>query len=125
MRRALMVLAFMAGAAVVANAQTTAHRDGLGGIDADGDGAISRAEAQAARAGLFSRLDADGDGYLSGGERMAQPSARVSGEIAADAGRRLSREAFMRLPYPVFDRLDTDRNDVLSLSEIEAGRLQR
>ena len=125
MRRALMVLAFMAGAAVVASAQSAVRRSGADAIDANGDGAVSRAEAQAARTDLFVRLDANADGYLSAVERMMQQGARLSGEADADADSRLSLKEFMRQPYPVFDRLDTDRNDLLSPAEIEAGRLSR
>src|SRR5262245_54401311 len=122
MRRALMVLAFMAGAATVASAQSAARRGGPDGIDANGDGAVSRAEAQAARIDLFYRLDGNADGYLSAGERMTQQGARVTSE-GADADDRLNLKEFMRQPYGVFDRLDTDRNDMLSPAEIEAGRL--
>jgi hypothetical protein len=125
MRLTLMALAFLLGAVAVASAQPGAQRGGYGGIDTNGDGAITRAEAEAARAGLFARLDADRDGHLDETERTTSQGARLSTDADADGDNRLSREEFMSQPYRVFDRLDADSNGVLSPAEIDAGRLQR
>lgn len=118
-----MVLAFACGAALVAAAQAGAERGGLGGIDVNRDGAITRAEAEAARAIVFTRLDNDRDGYLDESERSTGQGARLSMAADADRDTRLSRAEFMSQPYRGFERLDADEDGVLSRTELEAARL--
>lgn len=122
MRRALMVLAFFCGAALTAAAQTGAARNGLGGIDANRDGAITRAEAEAARAELFARLDRDSDGQLDASERTTNQGARVSAYADADGDGGLSRAEFMSQPYRIFEQADADADGALSQSELAAVR---
>src|SRR5687768_11669736 len=110
MRRALMVLAFACGAALTAAAQTGAARGGLGGVDANRDGAITRAEAEAARAELFARLDRDGDGLLDESERTSNQGARVSANADTNGDGGLSRGEFMSQPYRIFEEADADGN---------------
>lgn len=92
-------------------------------LDLDGDGAVSRAEAERSRVSLFDRLDANNDGYLveserSTGGRAAQALAR--GDFNGDG--RISRAEAMAAPYRAFDRLDSNRDGSVSTSEIEAVR---
>lgn len=123
MRRVLlMVLAFVCGAALAAAAQPRPDGGGLGGIDANRDGAITRAEAEAARAALFSQLDGDGDGYLGWTERIAGRVGYLSAHADADGDNRLSPAEFMSQPYRAFERLDADGDSVLSPAELEAAR---
>lgn len=65
-----LVVTVMAAAGIAAQA----HGGGrfLKGMDQDGDGAISLAEATAARDRHFDRLDADGDGMISRTEFAAR-----------------------------------------------------
>lgn len=57
----------------------------FGGLDADGDGRITREEIAAARRAAIAGLDANGDGVLTAEEilafRMAREQARVEAEV--------------------------------------------
>lgn len=97
-------------------------------VDANRDGAVTRAEAYAARVVIFNRADLNGDDVLSTPERQA-----LLNSVAARAGRRLERAdadhdglistaEFMNQPYRAFDFFDWDRNGVLSPAEIIALR---
>ncbi|MGH6949715.1 MAG: hypothetical protein ACREH4_02495, partial [Vitreimonas sp.] len=119
MRRVLMVLAFACGAAVAAAAQTRSER---GGVDANRDGVITRAEAETARAELFTRLDNDADGYLDEAELAAGPGAPFGAGAGIAGGKRLSGAEFMSRPYRLFERLDADSDGVLSQVELESAR---
>jgi hypothetical protein len=99
----------------------------LQAADANGDGAITRAEAQAARGALFDRLDADHNGYLSEAERAnanRQGSQARRGLEGADTNNdgRISRAELMAQPYRGFDRLDRNDDGIVSAEEIEAVR---
>ncbi|MEZ5961985.1 MAG: hypothetical protein R3C30_16410 [Hyphomonadaceae bacterium] len=95
--------------------------------DSNGDGAITRAEAQAARGVMFERLDADHDGYISEAERTnanrqgGQARRGLEGTDTNHDGR-ISRAEMMNQPYRGFDRLDRNHDDVLSAEELEAAR---
>lgn len=108
-------------------------QQGAGGLallqaaDTNGDGAITLAEAQTARAGMFERLDADDDGYLSEAERTnanRQGGQARRGLEGADANNdgRIGRAEMMNQPYRGFDRLDRNNDDVVSAEELEAAR---
>lgn len=120
----------MAAAAAVLAAATPVWAQQGGGLerlmamDANGDGAITRAEAQAARRAQFGRLDTDGDGYLTQAERSAAPmGARMLAQIPdPDSDGRVSRDEMMAAPYRGFDRLDADGDGTIGAAEIEAAR---
>lgn len=147
---ALAASAALALAAGAASAQGQGQGQGPGGMltrmDTNGDGSISRAEADAARVAMFNRTDTDHDGFLSQAERDAARQQRGaggpggpgggggpggpggrSGMNNADANNdgRVSRQEFMAQPNRLFERLDTDRNNVISPAEIAAGRSPR
>ena len=67
--------------------QAAALRDArLGAADRDGDGRISREEAEVSLpriAGKFARIDADGDGFVDAGEFRAWIERRKSARMAA------------------------------------------
>ena len=122
-RRSLRWALALAAATVAYFLVSVAHAQAPGGlpeVDANGDGAITRAEAQAARATLFTRLDADNDGYLSESERTIG-GAQLHVEGDADADHRISRAEFMGQPYRMFDRLDANHDNVVSRAEMEAA----
>ncbi|MGQ0532534.1 MAG: EF-hand domain-containing protein [Caulobacteraceae bacterium] len=98
----------------------------LQAMDANSDGSITRAEAEAARVVMFDRLDADDDEYLSEIERAAANGQgavrRGLGAADANSDGRISRAEMMNLPYRGFDRLDRNDDDVISAEEGEAVR---
>ena len=123
MRLGMMMAAVLA-AATPGWAQQAGGSDSVMAMDANGDGAITRAEAAAARGAQFNRLDADGDGHLSQAERSAAPGGgRLLSRIPdGDGDGRLSRAEMMAAPYRGFDRLDADGNGTLSAQELAAAR---
>lgn len=70
-------------------------------LDADGNGVITRAEAQAGAATLFARLDANKDGKLDQSDRA------------------LLRE---KMKARMFERLDQDNNGEITKSEFMIGK---
>lgn len=127
-----MRIAWLAVAAALIASPALAQQGGnplalLQAADTNGDGDITRAEAQAARDALFNRLDADDDGYLSEGERAIanrQGGQTRRGLQGADSNNdgRISRAELMNQPYRGFDRLDRNDDGVVSAEELEAAR---
>ncbi len=128
-----MRIAWIAVAGILAATSAWAQKGGgmaaLQAMDSNGDGSITRAEAQAARATMFDRLDTDDDGALDATERAAangqgQMARSLEGADANNDGR-IVRAEMMSQPYRGFDRLDRNNDDVLSADEIEALRNMR
>jgi hypothetical protein len=105
-----------------ASAQQGAGSERLRAMDANGDGAITRAEAQAVRETMFARLDADRDNYLNATERAAGRGGARQGLEGADADDdgRVSRAELLAQPYRAFDRFDRNSDNVLSAEELAA-----
>lgn len=109
-------------------------QQGAGGLamlqaaDANRDGSITRAEAQAGREAAFDRLDTDQDGHLSDAERSVANTRGGGGASrffqGADANQdgRISHAEMMAMPYRGFDRLDRNHDDVVSTAELEVAR---
>jgi EF hand len=74
------------------------HRGGML-ADGDGNGAVSRSEAQAGASKAFARMDANGDGALTPADREARMAERRAA---------------------MFDRLDADKNGQISRKEFAA-----
>ena len=68
-------------------------------LDADGDGALSSAEGEAAAEKMFDRRDADGDGALSEAEFMAD---KGRGRLSADQQQK--RDAFRAKRFAAMDK---------------------
>jgi len=127
-----MRFAWLAAIACLAATPAFAQQGGgalamLQAADTNGDGAITRAEAQIARGAMFNRLDVDHDGDLSEAERTnanRQGGQARRGLEGADANNdgRISRAEMMNQPYRGFDRLDRNNDDVVSAEELEAAR---
>ena len=129
-----MKLAWLAVTAALIAVPAFAQQGGgalalLRAADTNHDGAITRAEVQFARDALFGRLDADHDGYVSETERAAadrrggEQQHRSFGRADANHDGRISRAEMTNLPYRGFDRLDRNRDDVVSADEIERARI--
>lgn len=73
-----LMTAGLAAAAAVSAAEAGRGKGMFDRIDRNGDGSISRDEAQAARAAHFARLDANGDGSITVEEFQAQANSRFS-----------------------------------------------
>lgn len=99
----------------------------LEAADANHDGSITRAEAQAARSSMFQRLDTDHDGFVSAQERSAiagrggEGGRGLEGADTNNDGR-ISRAEMAGLPYRGFDRLDRNQDDVVSADELALAR---
>ena len=122
----MRLLFLTAAAALVATpASAQGALDRLMALDANADGAISRAEARAGREDMFDRLDADRNGYLSETERNAARGDRASqalGRADTNSDGQISRAEAIAAPYRGFDRLDANNDDIVSSQEIEAAR---
>ena len=104
------------------------HHDPMKHLDKDGDGLISREEAQAAPrlAKHFDEIDTSKDGFLSKDELAA---ARVKmkdamfARIDTDADGRISREEAARFPRLAhhFDQIDANKDGYLTKDELQAA----
>ena len=112
---ALVALALLATPAL-------AQGGGMGAMimaqDANGDGAITRAEAEAARAAMFARLDANRDGSMQTSERPTGQMAQMVARADSNNDGVISRAEYMAQPYRLFDRLDGNNNGTLEASEL-------
>lgn len=96
-------------------------------LDRDGDGYISRDEADAFRGGRFEEMDLDGDGTVSRGEMLERVRRRVEDEFGrrfdgldTDGDGRIDRNEYRRRDDS-FDRLDRDGDGMISLDELRRG----
>lgn len=125
--RAGVMAALVLLAAAPAWAQGGGLAQRLAALDLNGDGAITRAETERARAISFERMDVDDDGYLSEAERNGSGDSdrrMRQGMNGADANNdgRVSRAEAMAQPYRGFDRLDSNNDGVISAEEMQALR---
>jgi len=100
MKKAMIVALSLATVVLAGNAQA-APGEARMKRDADGNGVITRAEAQSRATAMFARMDANKDGKLDASDRA------------------LNREA---MKTRRFEQLDTDRNGQISKAEFMADR---
>jgi hypothetical protein len=142
-----IVLALGAGAVATTAvlAQDTPRGPGMmdfEAMDADGDGKVTREEAEAYRAARFAAADANGDGVLDRDELVAAARVRMEARMAERArkaaevavgrmmarhdtdgdGRLSAEEQAAEMPMRMFDRLDRDNDGAISLEEAQAAR---
>ena len=85
--------------------------------DRDGDGKLSPEEAEGPRAG------GEGRGGTGRGERAGGPGGDRRGPRPdGDGDRKLSFEEFSQRPGEAFTRLDANKDGVVTLAELKAGR---
>lgn len=87
----LSIAALALSGAGVAYAQQDGPRRGM---DADGNGVVTRAEAQTRAQAMFARMDANNDGKIDAADRAAR-MGRMFDSIDADKNGQLSRDEFM------------------------------
>lgn len=133
MRKLLLAaagFAALAGAAGLAAAQERPEPRGVFRLDTNSDGVLTRQEFDTGRTAEFTRLDADRNGQLTREEMRAGHERR--GPRGGHHGRRggggldradansdgnITREEFLARPNAMFDRLDANRDGVISAAE--------
>lgn len=132
MKKLILLSAVLIAAAVPAAAQTGSRAAAmLDNADANGDGAITRAEFTAARAERFDKMDRNKDGAISRADlpRMKRAAQKLEPLIDllvtqsdADHDGKVTRAEFANSPMPIFDRSDTNGDGVIDRDERAAAR---
>jgi hypothetical protein len=135
MKTFLLLATVLAGAAISASpaAAQPGAADRFAEADANGDGAVTRVEFEAARMARFSRLDRNGDGAIGRDDfgrllRFRQQAGQRLDEMLAEADAnhdgRVTRAELQQAPTPLFDRADANGDGRVDASEREAARDQ-
>lgn len=132
-----LLLASVAAIAAPAIADNHGKRgDGITRLDTNGDGTITRAEADAPRLERFAAADTNGDGALTQAElethaeaerqrRMEERKARHFARLDSDGNGTISAEEFTNRGSGRFARLDANDDGSVTAEEIEAARAAR
>ncbi len=97
-------------------------------FDANGDGQITREEAEKFRTDRFAAIDTDGDGYLTLEEltaeattRAAQRAEKMMERMDADGDGRLTEQDLAQSPRAgrMFDRLDQNDDGIVTKAEFD------
>lgn len=138
MKTGLIALAILslAAAAGAASAQGPGMRMAMGRMwanaDANKDGAISKAEFEAARAQRFALMDGDKDGFVTeaemraslpnGGRRLPQAAGAQAGgagaRLDANGDGKVSKAEFVDGGAAQFARLDADKDGRIDKAEL-------
>ena len=118
--KTMLIAATVALAGTAALAQTAAPPAPAAPM---ADGAMTRDEMVAKVRDHFSRLDADKDGSITTAE-MSAMHERMKGHEMAEGGEShvMMREHEMHDPNAAFDRLDTNKDGMISRDEFAKGR---
>ena len=107
------------------------HKPTFEQLDADGNGALSKAEIAAMGLARFDAADTNGDGLLSAEEMTAKAQQRIAKRTAAmierfdkDGDGALSAEEMpqRRGPQQLLDKADTDGNGSISKAEFDTAQ---
>ena len=99
--------------------------------DANHDGAVSRDEFTAFRATQFERIDRNRDGYMTESDIPGFAKNRIPEEMSienlkanfdANKDGKVSKLEFVNGPALMFDRVDTNKDNTVTKSELEAAR---
>lgn len=129
----------------------TAYADHHGkrpNMDTDGDGVVTRSEAQAHSASMFARMDANNDGKLDSSDRDAKREQHRAGMFEAldsDKNGQISRSEFMAFDHEgmrgpggkhhhmgkrghrgqhMMAMADTNKDGAVTMAEFTAGSMQ-
>ena len=105
------------------------HRRGMATMDADNDGAVTRAEHAAGAKAMFDRMDANHDGRLAADEmsqrRRAGADDGTAGHgmamVDADKDGVVTRAEHAAAMQAMFDRRDANHDGKLDATEMEAA----
>lgn len=133
MKTSLTFLALLLAGAAVASPVLAQSRfaDRFEEADGNHDGAVTRAEFQAARVARFDQMDRNGDGAIGRDDfgrllRFRQQAGQRLDELLAEADAnhdgRVTRAELERAPTPLFDRADANRDGRVDAGEREAAR---
>jgi hypothetical protein len=100
------------------------------GADGNGDGAVSREEFLAARAGQFARRDRNQDGYIDAVDderaaarpRLATGLAKARDRMDRSGDGKVSKEEFVNGALPLFERADVNADGTLDAKEVAAAK---
>lgn len=99
--------------------------------DANNDGSVTREEVIAARDEQFAKFDRNSDGYIDSNDVPQRLAARrqqngggemLMGQFDANGDGKVSKEEFVNVPTTIFDRADSDDNDVLDAKELAVAK---
>lgn len=131
----LLLPALFLAISATATAQDRPQRgDRLKALDTNNDGAISLDEANAPQLERFTSIDTNGDGNLTQAEMDAsverRREERRAGRFAesdTDGNGSISQAEFLanQRGNNLFERLDTNKDEVISAEELAAGRQGR
>lgn len=132
MKRIVLLAALMSAFAAPAFAQAgdpSRMIERLRQADANNDGAVSRTEFANHRAGQFTRFDRNGDGYITEDDipRFAARRAGAGdahsmvGQFDANKDGRVSQSEFVNGPTLVFDRVDSNSDNLATEAEFTAA----
>jgi Ca2+-binding EF-hand superfamily protein len=145
-RFSLLALAALAAAGAAGAKPPEGGRGGmmaarLAEMDSNKDGRITKAEAEAARMRMFDKLDADKNGIVTAAEIKTAHESMAARRPDDDKGGKggehgmrgierqdvngdgqVTREEAKAAPYPMFDRLDANKDGVIDAAEMPKGR---
>lgn len=131
MKYVLILACAAALATPLANAQNALDPFALfASADANGDGAVDKAEFLARRAQTFPQIDANADGALTKDEFLAQAgsfqarftASSLFSTFDANGDGKVSKQEFETAPSPLFDRADGNKDGVVTKAELDAVR---
>lgn len=97
------VIGFSAAALAIAGTAYAAHHEGHPKPDSDGDGVVTRAEAQAHAAAMFAKMDVNSDGQIDQTDRdlrRQEMRSKMFAKLDADNDGSISRDEFMAFERP-------------------------
>lgn len=130
MLKTILIAGALIAASSAASSQPHSGGNPFEAADTNDDGMVVRDEFIAARAELFARMDRNSDGFIDEADRAEHEAEHRRGErgkrrharMDSDGDGKLSKDEFVSAGTPLFDRMDTDHDSVLSSAELEAAK---
>jgi Ca2+-binding EF-hand superfamily protein len=99
--------------------------------DTNHDGAVSREEFTGFRATQFERIDRNNDGHMTDSDIPAFAKNRIPEEMSIETLKtnfdvnkdgKISKPEFVNGPALMFDRVDTNKDNIVTKAELETAR---